>query len=107
MSPSSQAIPATSASDVPFPAHDIAGVEIVYVGPRFHDFANELVPNRHGYRNSALGPFIPVIDVQISPANARPQDFDQNIIDADLGFGNVFEPKSRLSFAFDKCFHEL
>ncbi len=105
--PASQAVPATAAGDVSLTAHDIAGMEVVYIGACLHNSANELVPNRHGHRNGALGPFIPVVDVQIGPANPRAQNFDQDIIDTDLRLGNVFEPQSWLSFTFDKCFHEL
>jgi hypothetical protein len=105
--PAGQTIPATAASDVPLTAHDIPRMEIVYIGASLNNSADELVSNRHGNRNSALGPFIPVIDVQIGPANACAQNFDQDIIDADLRLRNVFEPQSRLSFTFDKCFHEL
>ena len=40
-----------------------------------------------------LRPVVPFVDVQIGAADAGAVDADQDVVDADLRFGNVFEPQ--------------
>ena len=59
----------------------------------------------HRHRYGALGPFIPVVNVQIGSAYSDPAYADENIVDPDGGFGNLFQPQPGLSLAFDQRFH--
>src|SRR5580698_5472111 len=107
MPASRQTIAAAAAHHVPLAAHDVAGMKIVHIRPGLLDFADEFVADRHGDGYGALRPFIPVVNMQIGAADAGPADADQHVVDADGGFGNVFEPKSRLTLTFDQCFHGM
>ena len=84
-----------------FAADDVAGIEVVYVGADFDDLANEFVANGHGDGDGFLSPVVPLVDVDVSAADAGVADADEDVIDADFGFGNFFEPEARLSLAFD------
>ena len=106
MPPSGQAVAAAAADHVTFAAHEIARVKIVDVGADFHDLADELMADRHRHGNGALRPFVPVVDVNIGAADAGAPYPDQNVVDADGGFGNLFEPQARLALALYECFHE-
>src|ERR1700683_3204817 len=105
MPPSSQAVPAAAADHVTFAAHDIAGVEVSYVRSGFDDLPGELMSDGHGNGDSALRPFVPVVNVEIGSANAGSAHADQDGVDADGGDRDFFQPESRLRFAFYECFH--
>ncbi len=105
MAPSGQAIAASAAHDVAFAADQVAGMEIVDVGSDLHDFADELVADGHGYGNGALRPLIPVVDVQIGPADTGAKDAHQYVVDPDARLRNFFEPEARLAFTLDERFH--
>src|SRR5580698_7335300 len=103
MPASRQTIAAASAHHMPLAAHQIARAKIADVRSNLHDFADEFMPDRHRHRNGALRPFIPVVNVNVGAADSRAAYANQNIIDPDGWFGNIFEPQSGLTFAFDKC----
>ena len=90
MSAAGQAVAAAPANDVPFATDDVAWMKVRHVGADFHDFAHEFVPHHHWNRDRLLSPSVPVVDVNVRAANARPIHFDQHIVDADGGFGDVF-----------------
>jgi hypothetical protein len=69
MPASGQTVPTASANNMAFTRHDHAGMEIDHMTSNgFYD-ADELVTDLHRRRNSALGPGIPVIDVDIGAAD--------------------------------------
>src|SRR5882757_2841948 len=106
MTPAREAISAMAANDVSFSADHLAGKKVFHVRTDFDDFADELMSDNHRHGNGFFGPFIPLVDVDIGAANASAVDLDQNVVDADFGFGNVFEPKTGFRFPFYKSFHE-
>ena len=67
-----------------FPANDISRLEIADIVAYSHDFANKFVPHYHGHGYGVLGPGIPLVDVEIRAADARPIHLDEDIVDADL-----------------------
>jgi hypothetical protein len=45
--------------------------------------------------------------VDVGAADARPQDANQNVVDADFRYRNIFEPESRLSVSFNESFQRV
>src|SRR5260370_18952789 len=77
-----QAVAAAPADHVSFATHDIAGMRIVDIRPDFDNLSHELITDRHGHRNGALRPVIPVVDVQIRAANAGAAHANHHVVDA-------------------------
>ena len=100
MAASGQAIAASAADDVALPANDIAREEIVDVRANLYDAAGEFVAYGHRYGDGALRPIVPLVNVDVRPANARAEHLNQDVVNTNLGLGNVFEPKSWLALAF-------
>ncbi len=100
-----QTISTSTTDDMSFARHNLSRKEIVNVRADFDDLSNELVADYHGHGNRLLSPSIPLIDVQIGSANSRPVDSYQDIVDTDLRFWNIFQPKPRFRFPFDERFH--
>src|SRR5690242_11153709 len=107
MTPPSQTVPASATDHVPFSADDLAGMKINYVRADSDDFADKLVANCHRNRDRGARPIVPVVDVDIGAANSRVRDADQNVVDADSGFGDIFEPQSWRGLAFDQGLQRL
>ena len=99
------AVTAASTDDVPFAADDFTGMKIVDVGTDGDYFANEFMTDDQGHGDGALGPFVPVMNVQVGAADASAENADENIVNADFGFGDVFDPEAGFGFAFDESFH--
>src|SRR5713226_3108845 len=95
MAAAGEAVPAAPADHVPFAGYYVTPVKIVHIRAGLDNFANKLMTDDHRDRDGALGPFIPVVDVQISSANSDAPDADENIVDPDGGFGNLFQPQPR------------
>src|SRR6476646_2630714 len=104
MPPSSETVSAASADDVAFAAHQFAGTEIADVRPDFDNLSHELVADNHGYRNRALRPLVPLVDMEVGSTDSTEFDADQHVADSDRWFRNVFEPQARLLVPLDKSF---
>ncbi len=100
-----ETITTTPAYQMAFDTDDVADVEVVDVRANFDDLADEFVPQDRRNLDRRLRPRVPVIDMNIRAANAGLRHLNQHIVDADGWFGNVFEPQTGLSFAFDYRFH--
>ena len=107
MTPACQTISTAAADYVSFATDNFAGVKVVHIGSDRDDFADELVPNRHGNRNSRARPFVPLVNVNVSTANSGMSDANQNVIYADDGFGYVLEPQAGRRLTFYKCLQQL
>jgi hypothetical protein len=77
-------------------------MKINYIRPDLDNFSDKLVANGHRNRNGGARPIVPVVDVDIGAADSRVRDADQNVVDADRGFGDIFEPQSGRVLAFDQ-----
>src|SRR5580765_431705 len=106
MTPAREAVSAMAANDMAFAADNLPGKKVFHVGTNLNDLADELVADDHRHRNGLLRPIVPFIDVDIGAANTGAVDPDKNVVNADFGFGNVFEPKTGFGFPFYKSFHE-
>ena len=94
VSASGQAIPATTANDMPLGAHDLARIKVTHIFPYGNDLTHKLMPYNHRDWNRLLGPGIPLVNMQIRSANTCLSNANQYIVNANLGFGNILEPKT-------------
>jgi len=79
MSPACQAVSAMAAYDMAFAADDLAGEKISYIRADLDNFAYEFMANNHRHGNGFAGPIVPVVNVKISPADARTIDTDEHV----------------------------
>ena len=78
----------------PSPLTISPGKEVVDVGADFDDLADELVADDHRHGDGLLRPGVPVVDVEVGAADAGAKDLDEHVVDADLRFRDVFQPKA-------------
>ena len=90
---------------MPFARHDLAGFEVDNIRANLCNLADKLMADNHGNRDSFLCPAIPIINMQVRPADCSPQNFDQHIIGPNGGHGNIFQPKPRFCMFFYKRTH--
>ena len=105
VTPPGQAIAAAPANHVPFPADEIAGVQVRDVRADFDDLSAEFVPDDERHVNRGARPIVPVVDVQVGAANARAQHANLDVVDAGFGLGNIFEPQASRVAALNEGFH--
>jgi hypothetical protein len=86
-------------------ADDIARMKVIHVGADFHNLANKLMTDHHRHRNRLLRPLIPVVDMDVCPANARVADANKDVVDAILRFWNILQPQTALAAALRQCLH--
>jgi len=107
MPPARQAVAATSADHVPFGANEVSDREVVDVAADLNDPPDELVSDGHGHTDGLLCPGVPVVDVHVRAADRGLDHLDQDVVDADPGYGNLFQPQTLFGLALDERFHEL
>ena len=100
MPPPRQAVAAAATDNMTLATDNLAGKEVGDIRADFDNLADKLMPNDQRHRNGLLRPRIPVVDMQVRSADARALDTDQNVIDADTGLGNLFQPQARLGPCF-------
>ena len=105
MSLAGHAMPAAAADDVAFSRNKFARIEVVDVRADLDNFTDELMSDRHRYRNGLTRPVVPLIDVNVGPTDPCAQDANTDIVDSNCGFGNVLQPKAGLGVRFNKCLH--
>ena len=105
MAAAGEAVAAAAADHVAFAADDVAGEEVGHIGPDLDDPADELVADRHGDGDGFLRPLVPLVDVDVGAADPGPQHLDQDVVDADRGRLDVFQPQAGLAPALHQCFH--
>ena len=71
-----EAVAAETADDVAFAVDEIAGLEANNIGPDGGDGADELMADHHRRLDRFLGPSVPVINVNIGPADGGFFDLD-------------------------------
>jgi hypothetical protein len=70
-------------------------------------YADKLVSDYHRGRNCPLSPAIPFKNVDISAADRRAENSDQNIEFANLWDWNLVQPKTGCALFLDERFHRL
>ena len=63
--------------------------------------------DRQTKRNRPLRPAVPVINVEVSPADTRRENTDLHVVDAGWRLRNLFEPEAPLTPALDQCLHTI
>src|SRR5690606_33868865 len=101
------AVSAAAADEMAFDADDVADREIQHIRSDIDDLSDEFVADRGRDLDRALRPFVPVVDMKVRTADPAAFNADHHIVDPHLRFGHVFDPQSRLGFAFYDCFHWL
>ena len=104
---SSETVSAAATDEVTFGGNVVAHGELGDPGSDLLDVSTELVTNGHGDRDGALGPSIPVVDVDGGAANSRLFDPDEDVLGSDLGDGDLFHPEARFGLRFDECSHVI
>src|SRR5271156_1947676 len=61
--------------------------------------------NRQPLLDRRTSPRIPLVDMQVGPADTCSQNTNLDVVDAHLGLGNIFEPKTAFFAAFYQCLH--
>ena len=91
MAPAGEAISAMSTDDVAFGRDQFAFLEIAHGGADFVDHADKFMPDHHRHRDRLLGPRVPVINVNVGPADRSFLDADENVVRPDLGHRNFLQ----------------
>jgi hypothetical protein len=89
-----ETVAATPADDVAFSADKLADGKIGDVGADSYDFTNELVADNEPLTDSGLGPRVPVVDVEISAADAGVENPDLDVVNAHLGLWYILKPEA-------------
>ena len=101
MPPARHAVATAAANHVSFTRDQLTRLEVVHIRSHLDNFANKLMPDNHRYGNRSPRPVVPVEDVNVRAANSGTQDANEDIVDADCGLGNIFQPQARLTMRFD------
>ena len=86
-----EAVAADAANDVAFTIHQVARFEALHIRAHGCDDADKFVTNDERRPHGLFRPCIPIVDMNICPADGSPADLDENVVDARLGNGNVGE----------------
>src|SRR6185437_7880184 len=105
MPASRQTIAAAAADHMAFSAYNFARMKVVDVRSHRHNLADKLMTDDERHGNGGLRPRVPVINVQVSAADASFKHPDQHIIDTRFRDWNFFEPQARLCMALDQRLH--
>ena len=81
--------------------HNIAHLQSRYVGAKLHNLTRIFVPRHHRHRDGLLCPLVPVVDMNVGPANSGFMDLDQDFIATHLGDGYILEPEALLRMLFN------
>ena len=101
-----ETVATVAADDVTFGSDHLAFHETGDIGPETCDVTGELVPDRHRGRDRRLSPLIPLVDVEIGPADARGMHLDQHLVGPRFGHGHVFEAQTLLVGVLDQRSHD-
>ena len=102
--PPRNAVAAPAAYQMSLPAHEVADRQLVNVGTKLDDLADELVADYERDGDVGLGPVVPVVDVQVRTAHTRPKDLYEDIGAADSGDRHVFVAEPRSGLALTRAF---
>src|SRR5262245_24098159 len=107
MTPSRETVAAMPADNVPFAGNEVARRKTLNpFADALHD-TNKFMPDDHWYRDRLLRPGIPVINVNVGPADRSFFNPNEYVIVAYRRHRDFFQPKTWLRFAFDQRLHRL
>src|ERR1019366_4888907 len=99
------AVPAAAAHYVALTADQFSYPEVRHIRTDRHDLAHKFVADDQRHRNGRLGPLIPFVNMQVGATDSSQKNADFDVVDANLGFGNVFQPKTNTPLTFHQSFH--
>src|SRR5690606_19677371 len=99
------AVATVAAGDVPFARDAVAGLVLHHLAAHLFNHAHVFVAGDHRDRDGPLGPIVPVVDVNVGPADGGLRDADQHIVGADGGLGDVVHPEPRFAILLDEGLH--
>ena len=70
-----------------------------------HDFSDEFVADDHRNGNRAACPLVPFVYVDVGSTYAGAADTNEDVINADRGFGNIGEPEAFFGARFNEGLH--
>src|SRR5690606_29012625 len=105
ISPARHTVPAASANKMAFAAYDVADREIDDVAADLNDLAGEFVADDGRDRDRFLRPRVPIVNVQVSSADAAAFYADHHVIYAKRRLRDVLDPEAGFCFALYDCFH--
>ena len=90
VAPAGHAVAAAAADDVALAADEVAGGEVAHVRADLDHLADELVADHHRHGDRLrCAQSSQLVDVQVGAADPGPVHPDQDVVDADLGLGDV------------------
>jgi len=107
MPTSGEAIAAVSTDNVAFASDEVALGEALHTCADALDDADILVADDHRYWDRFLRPGVPIVDMDVSPADRRLLDSDEHIIVTDCGHRHFFQPEAWLGLLFHERAHRL
>ena len=107
MTAAGETIAAMSAGDVTFPRNEIAWRKTFHVIADVFDHADKLVADDHRNRDRFLRPRVPVVNVNVGPADRCFLDPNEHIVAFDFRDRNFLEPQSGLGFALHDRLHRF
>lgn len=105
VTPARETVAAPSANYVTFSADKLARKEVRHIRSDCRDFANKLMADHHGNRDSFARPGIPLVNVHVGAADGGAPNPNQNIVNPNLRDGNLSEGQPRLRTALHKGLH--
>ena len=107
MTATCHAVSTAAADDVTFAGDKLARMKVVHVGSDGNDLADEFVPDGQRYFDGPSSPLVPIVDMHIGPADARSEDTNENVVDADSRLGDIAQPEAFFGAVFDESFHKV
>ena len=107
MAASGETIAATATDDVTFAAYQLADLQVGDVRSHGDNLADELMADGQTHGDGCARPCIPLINMQIGPADAGVEDPNLHVIDAHLGLRHILQPEAALGPALYKCLHSV
>ena len=105
MAATREAVAAEAANDVALAVDQIAGRKPDDVGADGFDGADEFVADDHGWLDGFFRPRVPVVNVNIGPADGSFFDLDEDVVDAGLGHGDFREREAGAGLEFGDGAH--
>jgi hypothetical protein len=105
MAAAGAAVAALAAGEVAFGRDTVADLVVVDARTHFDDAADELVADDKAGRDRALGPFIPLIDVEVGAADGGLLDLDEHLVHAGRRRRHALHPDALLGPALHQGLH--
>jgi hypothetical protein len=107
MAAAGEAVPAMTANDMALSRDELAFLKITHRAADLLDHTDKFMSDHHRHGNRLLSPRVPIIDMDVGPADGAFLDTNQDIVRPDLGDGDFLKAKARFGIPFDQSLHRL